>query len=220
MVQVYIAEKNITFNSFDPWGVLCDVEKKRADRFKFERDKQNFIVAHAVKRIILSKHLHSQPSSLKFEHSPMGKPNLVGFPLHFNLSHSHGLVALSVSECNPVGVDIEVMRDNVDAKGLAARFFALAESKAIKGDRELFYRHWVAKEAILKAEGEGIAENLAGVVLKAAADGVLGIVSLPPHFSERRNWCLHEFIPAKNARAAVALPVGAEGVDIINLNFL
>lgn len=220
MVQVFVADQDVLFDSHRAWDVLSIQEKERAERFVFERDKHNFIVAHGVKRIILARHLGVHPASLRFVHSPMGKPALVGLPLHFNLSHSYGLMALSISEHDPVGVDIEVMRDSLDPHSLATRFFAGEESDDIGTDASLFYRYWVAKEAILKAEGEGIADHLANVVLNVDESGSLTIKSLPASFANMQSWYLHEFVPAENALAAVASPADVGGVEIMKLKFV
>jgi 4'-phosphopantetheinyl transferase len=67
---------------------------------------------------------------------------------------------IAVAEGREVGVDLEPVRDDVDHRRLAERFFSLAERRAIEsavdGPATAFFRHWVAKEAVLKAIGVGL----------------------------------------------------------------
>src|SRR5262245_49624616 len=91
--------------------LLAANEQGRADRFRFQKDREHFIVARGLLRIILGRYLNRQPNQLRFGYSQYGKPALSeesGCPgLRFNLSHSHGLALFAVSRGREVGVDIE-----------------------------------------------------------------------------------------------------------------
>jgi 4'-phosphopantetheinyl transferase len=69
------------------------------------------------------------------------------------------LVALSRKR--EVGVDLELIRRDIEVGKLADRFFCPAERAAMaqnvaEYEHEMFFRYWVAKEAVLKAQGVGI----------------------------------------------------------------
>lgn len=144
---------------------LSEEERARAARFVRPEDQTRFTLAHGSLRHMLAKYLGIGPSALQFLTGPTGKPGLRdqqgSVPvLHFNLSHSHGRMLVAVSE-KEVGVDLEQVRTNVEPLKLAERFYTQAEYHSIKSrpvsDQALeFYRLWVAKEAVLKAQGIGI----------------------------------------------------------------
>jgi 4'-phosphopantetheinyl transferase len=75
--------------------------------------------------------------------------------IYWSLAHKSRYVA-AVAVPRPVGIDIEQLRPVKD--GLAERIAASEEWRLFPGDRHLaFFRCWTAKEAVLKAEGVGIA---------------------------------------------------------------
>src|SRR5438128_1553001 len=73
---------------------LTTDEHERAERFHFQKDREHFIAARGLLRIILGRYLDIEPSQLRFRYNPYGKPVLSeesgGDGLRFNLSHSHG----------------------------------------------------------------------------------------------------------------------------------
>jgi len=99
-----------------------------------------------------------------------GKPQLSATQAHwhFSLSHSGALALLALADL-PVGVDLEAPRPQLRALALAARYFAADESAALQqlshGRQALAFRQlWTAKEAVLKADGSGLAYGLERVV--------------------------------------------------------
>lgn len=88
--------------------ILSEDERVRADRFQFERNRQEHVAAHALKRLMLSDAAGRLPQDWTFEKGREGKPIVAdpGGP-HFNLSHCDGLVACAVSRQVAVGVDVE-----------------------------------------------------------------------------------------------------------------
>ncbi|MEK7235093.1 MAG: 4'-phosphopantetheinyl transferase superfamily protein, partial [Nitrospirota bacterium] len=78
------------------------------------------------------------------------------------LSHAHGNAMVAVAQGREVGVDLEMIREDVEALKLAERFFSDREqlhvrSTAPESRSREFFHYWVAKEAVLKAEGVGLA---------------------------------------------------------------
>ncbi len=65
----------------------------------------------------------------------------------------------------PIGIDLEMPRDETDWDSLVERYFSTAEAEAfaeLPEDRrkEAFFRTWVTKEAFLKARGSGLTTPL------------------------------------------------------------
>jgi len=170
-------------NDVHVWGVLLEAEAEadtveqclhclspeeaiRAKRLTSEQQRRRFIVAHGALRMVLSRYSDCEPEALAFQNMPSGKPMLQGADertstIRFNLSHSHGRALIAVSKDREVGVDLEKIRVDRDVAALAARFFAPQEEEAIAhagltARHWTFSRIWVAKEAVLKAQGSGL----------------------------------------------------------------
>ena len=145
---------------------LAPDERARAHKFHFRCDRLRFTSARAGLRVLLGACLGLRPASVPLGCAAGGKPelDLSHAQLRFNLSHSgeRALVALALGR--EVGVDLELMRGEIDHLSLARRFFTSREQTAIarseRGSLLAFYRCWVAKESYLKARGEGLASPL------------------------------------------------------------
>jgi 4'-phosphopantetheinyl transferase len=148
---------------------LSDSERKRADRFQSDRDRNRFIVRHGLLRMILGSYLNIEPARVAFGYESRGKP-IVFTPavtptFHFNLSHSNGLALIAGTRQAALGVDVERLRFVPEADQIAAKFFSAHENamlNAIPAEQkmEAFFHCWTRKEAYLKATGEGIADAL------------------------------------------------------------
>lgn len=139
---------------------LNDEERVRADRFKFPVHRERFTRGRGMLRHLLGGHLGVAPGSLVFATGEKGKPYLPGIDLHFNLSHSEDRAALAVSGLEFIGIDIERFDRRVDVDGLSRRCFRESEIARFAGmDEEekqrAFFWVWTAKEARMKATGDG-----------------------------------------------------------------
>ncbi len=145
---------------------LSQDEIDRANRFYRAEDRARFMLARSALRHLLAEATGRQPQTLAFSLGPFGKPSLVGdADLNFNLSHSGAFALIGISARRPIGVDIELMRGNIDELALAEAFFCDGEHRFLAGlegppQLEAFYRIWTSKEAVLKAFGVGITTYL------------------------------------------------------------
>lgn len=150
--------------------LLSPDEQSRANRFHFPKDRNRFVMARGILRLILSRYLDLPPSALQFCYSPTGKPSLAhAFDFCFNLSHSEQLALYAVSWQRAVGIDVEQIRLR-DYEGIAERFFAASEQAALSQlSPELrhqgFFNGWTRKEAFLKATGQGLTIPLEQLVV-------------------------------------------------------
>jgi 4'-phosphopantetheinyl transferase len=129
------------------YRVLADDERARSARFRFERDRRRYIVAHGVLRRLLGRYLGVRPEELRFERNGFGKPALTpAFDgrLRFNLSHSADVALVAVASDAEVGVDVERVR-------------ALPE---LADDPQTFLDGWTRNEACVKAMGRGLDEQV------------------------------------------------------------
>src|SRR5881394_833913 len=88
------------------YATLSDDERSRAARFRFERDRQRFVVARGVLRELLGRYLDIDPGQIRFVYNAFGKPELhpdFGGGLNFNLAHSADLALIAIARDARVG---------------------------------------------------------------------------------------------------------------------
>jgi phosphopantetheinyl transferase len=84
-----------------------------------------------------------------------GKPLLPGGPW-FSLSHSGNFVCLALSAASPVGIDLEILREeDFDALGRTAFHPAELDFFFQRPGMKLFFDIWTAKESYTKMLGTG-----------------------------------------------------------------
>lgn len=149
--------------------LLPDGERDRAARFHFAVDQQRYIVSHAILRLILGAYLEQSPRLIRFSTNAFGKPFVEattnGGQIEFSLSHSGDMAAIGIVRGHPVGVDVELVRNDVNIEELAPTIFAareLASFRTFEGEArgEAFFNGWTRKEAYIKARGEGLSYPL------------------------------------------------------------
>lgn len=191
-------------------AMLSEDERKRADRFYFERDRHRFIVGRGRLRSLLAKYLQVAPEEIEFRYSAKGKPMLANVDrgLHFNLSHSGGLALYAIAS-QPVGIDLEQIRDLSDAEQLAKRFFTPAEAEAIATlpmaqKQAAFLNGWTRKEAYLKATGDGLA-GLDEVEVSLIPGMPAKLLRIQGNSELASRWFIGELHPHPDYVAAVAI---------------
>jgi 4'-phosphopantetheinyl transferase len=141
-------------------GVLDRAERLQAARFKAGPDRQSYVLAHGLRRLVLAARLAVPATALVFGAEPGGRPRLLWPPqrrLFFSHSHTRGGVLLACSSDVGVGIDIERMSPAMDL-ALLKPFMALPVQEA----NDTFYRYWTALEAFGKATGLGLPASTAG----------------------------------------------------------
>jgi 4'-phosphopantetheinyl transferase len=195
-------------------GVLTADELLRAGRIRSEEGQRRAVVTRAALRKLLARELGRTPEEVAFTVGPHGKPRLDdrSAGVRFNLSHSAGLALIAIAREVEVGVDVEEIRPRNDLGGVARRVFTEAEREAVEvGGEPAFYRHWVAKEAFVKATGRGI-ESLRSfeVLLDGPGGARLNHVAGDP--AEAARWTLATLDPGPGFAAAAVVAVGQASV--------
>ena len=190
-------------------GLLSSEERIRARKFRFEKDREPFVIRRALLRLILSGYLEEPPALLKFRYGAAGKPEIDSEieTIHFNSSHSGGLALFGVTALGSIGVDIEYMRPIPRMEELAARFFPRRETENIlalpvESRQEAFYACWTRKEALLKATGQGIGSELERIEVTVNPEEA-AVVNWDGHL-EGGQWSLRSVSPAPGYCGAVA----------------
>jgi 4'-phosphopantetheinyl transferase len=135
-------------------GILTPDELERAARFRFDRDRNRYIVCRGTLRELLG-------ARAPFVYGPYGKPRLEGSDVRFNVSHSHGLGMIAIARGREVGCDIERVDPSFADEKIPEQFFSPHEVAALRALPEseqcaAFFRCWTRKEAFIKACGMGL----------------------------------------------------------------
>lgn len=193
--------------------LLSDDELLRAQRYRVEKPRRDFIVARATLRDLLASYLGRSPGEIVFEYGARGKPSLrapAGSGIEFNVSHTDGLAAFVVTIGRDVGIDVERIHTDFDAQKLAERFFSPAERDFLRGLAaqdfyRMFFRCWTCKEAYIKACGEGLAIPLDQFDVALADGQAAAITSTRPDPAEAEKWILHRLTVKSGYAAALAV---------------
>jgi 4'-phosphopantetheinyl transferase len=198
-------------------GMLTADELLRAGALRTDDGRRRFVASRAGLRALLAGYLEWEPNEVAFAASAQGKPRLDPLsPLRFNLSHSGAVALVAVAVDAEVGIDVEQVRPRRDLGGLARRVLTEAEREAVDtappADRErAFYRHWVAKEAFVKATGRGVSSVRSFEVLLEAPGGAR-LVHVGGDPDEAARWTLRPLEVAPGYEAAVVAQGGATSV--------
>ena len=121
-------------------------------------------------RLLLGAYLGIPGKDVRITRNRRGKPVLDSSvhdaPLHFSMAKSGDRLLLGLSSSHYLGVDLEpASRRAHNALGVASRYFSKAEYGELQKlqGRHLeaaFLRAWACKEAVVKASGLGIANQL------------------------------------------------------------
>ena len=146
--------------------LLAPEELARWRAFRFEADRERFLLGRAALRQLLGSWLAADPRRLMLMAGPHGKPELrLEAPPPapaFNLAHSGDLVVLAFHALGPVGVDVEQSRPQLAWGPIARRVLPPAmvhwlDQLPEPQGREAFLQQWCLLEASLKARGTGFA---------------------------------------------------------------
>ena len=203
-------------------SLLSEDEIGKANRYKFPHHRNRYQVVHGILRIILGRYLKLDPTQVNFTYSDRGKPYLAdtGNPqnLQFNLSHSENLAIVGISRDARIGVDVEQLRSMENVLQLTERFFCPSEYglliQANPEERDqLFFQLWTAKEAYLKATGEGISGGLNQIEIGL---NPLRFINFPKTETRPKKWHLESFALNldNGANYWTAIAVEGEGANI------
>ncbi len=221
--------------------ILTPDEVARASRFKFSKDRDLFISARAVLRLVLSQYLNLESRDISFAAGPYGKP-LLSLPtkdleqlrrdiaqshkdsiqpLDFNVSHSGSRVLIGISRSD-VGVDIEQIELDRNYDAIATRYFSEFERNTIASlsgveKSRAFYNTWSRKEAFLKALGIGLSDHLDGFDVEAHPDraaSILAIRAAGGEWGEEKveDWRMYD-LEADKSYTATAVVRTAANID-------
>lgn len=198
------------------FDLLDPAEQVRAQRFLHAADRERFIAGHGFLRRLLGLYLGIRPQDVVMLRGEFGKPYLADAALHFNLSDTKDAILVALAE-QPVGADIETMRRRTDHERVADHYFTPRETASIRAatdGKRRFLELWTRKEAVLKASGVGLMDDLHSLEV---GEAVNRMAIQHPDFMRMAapSYFLHTFHPGPDHIISVAT---ASPVDVIQLS--
>jgi 4'-phosphopantetheinyl transferase len=192
--------------------LLATDEAERAARFRFKKDRDQFVARRGLLRTILRRYLDIPPEKVTFTYNTFGKPTIGNNPkgFHFNLSHSSGLALIAVTRRGEIGVDVERIRKDVEIDQVSEGLFSETERDTLrslspKARRQAFFNCWTRKEAYLKARGEGLSFPLNQFTVSILPGEAPRLLAAQNDAMEIERWALYQLAPAPDYIAALAV---------------
>lgn len=185
--------------------LLSAAEQTRVTRFANRDDAARFVAGRLLIRAALPC-----AAAACFSFAPRGKPFLDDGPA-FNLAHSGNLAAVAWRSRGDVGIDIESPREtgapaqpSLDKRTLTPREQRRIGAAPVELRAALRLRHWVLKEAIAKAQGDGLVLGFRNFSVMLGTDDRPPRLETPlPAHLARQTWHLYEW-SVNGAHGAVA----------------
>jgi 4'-phosphopantetheinyl transferase len=192
--------------------LLSEDEIERAQRFHFQKDRNEYVCCRGFLRETLGSYLGISPDEIIFDYGQNGKPELVNSSvagkIKFNLSHSKEYAVLALTHTDEIGVDIELIKNIPEMFDIAQELYTENENDLLKNasdeSKNIFFRFWTRKEAIIKAVGKGLSAPLK--MIDVSSDNSIVIDrSFENHSKEFEGCRLIDLTPPAGYKAAVAV---------------
>jgi 4'-phosphopantetheinyl transferase len=171
-------------------------------------------LARARRAEILGGYLGTDAGERVVAAAPGGKPMLADGGVQFNLSHCGTLAVLAVARSLAVGIDLERRRESIDLGRCIRDRCSDREGRAVMTAADPYdewVRLWTRKEAVVKADGTGVLDQLDRVdVLEELVLGIDGALD--------GRWRCLDLEPDPSSpglHLALALPADVDGIRVI-----
>ncbi|MED5621729.1 4'-phosphopantetheinyl transferase family protein [Ideonella sp. BN130291] len=145
-------------------ALLMNAEMQKVNAKATAALRQAALASRATLRMVLGGLLGIPASEVAFTSGHHGKPALAACHrsrIEFNLSHSGDYSVIAVTDGQAVGVDIEQVRPVPEWREIAASHFSPRERRVLEaGGPDAFFALWTGKEALIKATGDGLVDDL------------------------------------------------------------
>ena len=194
-------------------SILSEEEKTRWLRFALEEQGMRYAMAHVFLRNILERYTQIPAAEIKIVQGLNKKPQLksVSHPrLNFNLSYRNEYALLALSTNSYIGIDIESVKNIGHISSFIGTFFSHEEKEKVLSFTSLcdrlatLFTIWVMKEALVKANANGISEAVSQYNLCP----FLNQPECVPDFDINNTWHIEQIRIADNYKAACAVRAG------------
>ena len=151
---------------------LTRPERERFERFRHDDDRWMFALGRQVAREMVGDALGMGPSEWHWREGSHGRPEIdrPATDVHFNLSHSAGIVACAIGRGRELGVDLEHLQRRAPDPAMVDRYLSPVEAADVRAQGpdwiQRFLLYWTLKEAYLKARGLGISVPLSDITFR------------------------------------------------------
>ncbi|MDR3696120.1 4'-phosphopantetheinyl transferase superfamily protein [Mucilaginibacter sp.] len=195
-------------------------ELVKAGRFLHRHDSDRFIISRGAIKLIMGRYLNCKPALIEIKTGENKKPYIKDSPLFYNLSHSGDWIILAVSD-SAIGIDTEMVSSTFGFSDVINEYFSPEESRFINEEKstERFFMLWTRKEALAKATGKGLDDDLKFIPSLDGQHYLKGNI-----LSSSNNWTINSFLLDNNyfASAATSDKTGDLGfweTDLAHKNF-
>lgn len=212
-VHLWFSSLDLPASSLQQLETTLDTdERERAKGFCSERERARFVVGRGLLRKILGQYSGAGPSDLRFSYGSRGKPSLIeclgGDRIQFSLAHSNRYAIYAFTLDRRIGVDLECV-EPIESEEIANRFFSDREKAALHalaGNERLetFFKIWTAKEAYLKACGEGLAHPLNKIETRIDPRDMRSL-RIQGDMQKNSSWSLEQLRPISGFTAALVV---------------
>jgi 4'-phosphopantetheinyl transferase len=186
--------------------LLTEEERRQELRFYFPKDQRRYLITRALVRTVLSQYVPAvAPSEWVFAPNAYGRPAIAnqrsdGHQLFFNISHTHSLIALAITQGRELGVDVENVRARPVSISIADRFFSPVEVVDLarvppERQQDRFFEYWTFKESYIKARGMGLSIPLDQFSFEYPHERGVRITIQPELRDLASRWCFWQFRP-------------------------
>ena len=185
-------------------AALSAAERARAARFGRDELRDRYVVGRATLRMLLGRRLGRAPAAVVIERGTRGRPFAADANgLDFNVSHTQGVALIGMTVGVRIGVDVEHAARELNVEGIARKFMAPEEQRALSdlepdARRRALLRLWTCKEAMSKATGDALSAPFRRLEVETSA--ALRLADGPP-----------PYVPADWRLLPVAMPGGFLG---------
>lgn len=192
---------------------LSKQEVSELESIGIQERRNQYLISRWLSKSLLGSLLGIPVVEVSTIKGPLGKPCLEDklnfLKIDFNISHTKEITLVGIAEKKQIGVDVEKIKVN-RSSDIAARFFMppearwLAEGQTPQEQVSRFFRIWSMKEAVIKAIGGGVFQNIKQITFQEE-DGSLILLSSIEPWSLKENWQLLEFNEIEGHACSVAL---------------
>jgi 4'-phosphopantetheinyl transferase len=190
-------------------SILSDKELERARNYRSSYDTERFMLSKAALRCLLAQYSGTPPQAIQLSKDAQGKPFAEGVNIRFNIAHAGDIALLAFSD-DDLGVDVECINNSTDYKLVMDTCFNCAEQDYVNSSGippNQFYKLWTRKEAIVKATGKGIVDEIVDIPV-LDGDGQVNSHAI----GSERDWVVDSFYPAEDYMGSLAYPGDRAGV--------
>jgi len=214
-VQLHLASLACAAGELDRLqGFLSADELLRCNRLIDQGRRERAIAGRGLLRELLGSYLGEEPGSILLSEGEFGKLHLSEHleedAISFNLSHAGDRLLMAVATGCEVGVDLELVRPDLQFRAMAERYFSLREQRELFSlapaeQLPAFYRCWTRKEAYLKGTGTGFSQPANGFDVSLLPQHPPELLAHRASPGETERWSIRDIDMPGEYCAAVAL---------------